>query len=78
GRSFNDMVANLSGIVGQVAENAHSVGAASSQLAASAAQTGQATAQIATTIQQIASGAQQQTYAVTKNRRLHGPDGSRH
>ncbi len=66
GNAFATMIANLRELVGQVADNANSVGAASQQLAAAADQAGSASQQIATTIQQVASGTAQQTEGVTK------------
>jgi methyl-accepting chemotaxis protein len=65
GQAFGQMTLNLRAVVGQVADNAHSVGAAAGQLASTAAQAGQATAQIAATIQQVARGTQQQSAAIT-------------
>ncbi|HMQ55535.1 MAG TPA: methyl-accepting chemotaxis protein, partial [Anaerolineae bacterium] len=66
GHSFSRMGENLRQLVGQVVENANSVGTASDQLAASADQAGFATNQIVTTIQQMSYGVQQQTEAVTR------------
>ncbi len=66
GQSLSNMTANLRGLIGQVADNASSVGAASSQLSAAAEQSGQATAQVARTIQQVAQGIAQQTEGMTK------------
>lgn len=66
GNVFVRMVANLRNLVGQVAESANGLGAASGQLAASANQAGQATSQIAATIQQVAKGTAQQTEGVTQ------------
>ncbi len=66
GHLLNTMITNLRNLVGQVADSANNVGAASGQLAAAADQASQATSQIATTIQQVARGTAQQTQAVTK------------
>ena len=66
GAAFETMAGNLRGIVGQVAENASSLGAASEQLASAANQAGQATSQIATTIQQVAKGTAQQSESVSR------------
>ncbi len=65
-QALNAMTTNLRQMVGQVADSASSLGAASSQLASAAEQAGQATSQIATTIQQVAKGSTQQTQAVTQ------------
>jgi methyl-accepting chemotaxis protein len=64
GNAFKGMVTKLHALVGEVADNAHSVGAASEQLASAANQAGQATNQIATTIQQVAKGTAQQSESV--------------
>ncbi len=66
GNAFSLMVTNLRTSVGQVADNAISLGSASQQLAAAANQAGQATGQIAATVQQVAKGTAQQSEAVTK------------
>jgi methyl-accepting chemotaxis protein len=66
GVAFGQMRVNLGQLVGQVTENAHSVGVASNQLAAAADQASQAVSQIATTIQQIAQGTAQQTGSVSR------------
>lgn len=66
GNAFKVMLTNLRGLVGQVAENAGSLGAASEQLASAANQAGQATSQIATTIQQVAKGTAQQSESVSR------------
>ncbi|MBM4424245.1 MAG: HAMP domain-containing protein [Chloroflexi bacterium] len=66
GNAFDDMTANLRDLVGEVAQNAESVRAASDQLSSTAQQAGQATTQIATTMQQIATGTQQQAEGVTR------------
>ena len=65
GQSFDNMIVNLRNLVGQVAESAKSVSAASAQLTASADQSALATNQVASTIQQVASGTAQQTTGVT-------------
>jgi len=59
GRAFADMTGNLRGLVGQVADNAENVSAASEQLAATADQAGQATQQIAASSQEQARGVTQ-------------------
>ncbi len=64
GHAFIQMVASLRSSVGQVAESASGLSAASMQLASAADQAGQATSQIATTIQQVAKGTAQQSEAV--------------
>lgn len=64
--TFREMTFNLRQLVGQVSENAHSVGAASGQLAAAAEQAGQATTQITTTIQQVTQGISQQMDGVSQ------------
>ncbi len=66
GTAFARMIQQLRHTVGQVADNANSVGSAASQLASAAGQAGQATSQIATTVQQVARGTNQQTEAITK------------
>ncbi|MBI5713591.1 MAG: HAMP domain-containing protein [Chloroflexi bacterium] len=66
GNAFAQMIARLRVTIGQVADNANSVGAAASQLSAAANQAGQATSQIAATIQQVAKGTQQQSESVTR------------
>ena len=66
GNAFGTMVAGLRSVIGQVAESAGSLGAASDQLAAAASQAGQATNQIASTIQQVAKGTAQQTESVSR------------
>ena len=64
GNAFTQMINKLRDLVGQVAENARSLGAASGQLSLAANQSGQASSQIAATIQQVARGASQQSEAV--------------
>ncbi len=66
GNAFAQMIANLRHLVGQVTENAESVGAASGQLSSAANQAGQATSLIAATIQEVAKGAQQQSESVSR------------
>jgi methyl-accepting chemotaxis protein len=66
GNAFKQMVDSLRQVVGQVAESAVNLGAASEQLASAANQAGQATGQIATTIQQVAKGIGQQTDSVSR------------
>jgi len=65
GNAFQQMIANLRELVGQVTLSANSVDAAAGQLSAAAEQAGGATQQIATTIQQVAQGTSQQTEGVT-------------
>jgi len=65
GNAFAEMIADLRALIGQVADSANSVGAASGQLSASADQSAQATNQVATTIQQVAQGTAQQTEKVS-------------
>jgi methyl-accepting chemotaxis protein len=64
--TFAAMTGNLRGLIGQVAENAVSVGEASGQLEAAAVQSNQATTQIAATIQEVARGTAQQTASVSQ------------
>jgi methyl-accepting chemotaxis protein len=66
GNAFAQMITNLRAVMAQVADNANSVGDASSQLSMAAAQAGQATSQIAATVQQVAKGTQQQSESVTR------------
>ncbi len=66
GRDFSHMTANLRHLVGQVADHANSVSAASAQLAAAADQAGQATSQIATAIRRVAQGTAQQSESVIR------------
>jgi methyl-accepting chemotaxis protein len=66
GIAFAKMVDGLRASVGQIAQSASSLGAASEQLAHASNQAGQATSQIATTIQQVARGTTQQSEAVNK------------
>ena len=66
GRAFDATAAQLRTTIGQVAEHADGLGAASLQLSAAAAQAGQATGQIAATIQQVAQGTQQQAGSVAQ------------
>ena len=66
GHAFVQMITHLRQSLGQIAENASSLGAASAQLASAAGQAGEATSQIATTIQQVANGISQQTQSVTR------------
>jgi len=64
--AFVRMIDSLRKSVSEVADNANSLSAASSQLASAADQAGQATTQISTTIQQVAKGTQDQALAVTR------------
>ncbi len=64
--AFAKMIDSLRGSVGQIAQSASSLSAASEQLAHASNQAGQATSQIATTIQQVARGTTQQSEAVNK------------
>ena len=66
GNAFKGMVDSLRNLVGEVTENASSLGAASEQLASAANQAGQATGQISTTIQQVAKGTAQQSESVSR------------
>ncbi len=66
GNAFQQMIANLRELIGQMTDGANAVGAAANQLSAAATQAGQATEQIATTVQQIANGAQEQTESTTR------------
>jgi methyl-accepting chemotaxis protein len=66
GNAFAIMIRNLRETVGQVAQSAVSLGAASGQLSSAANQAGQATNQIAATIQQVAKGTADQAASVTK------------
>lgn len=67
GLAFERMLLNLREAIGQVADNAHSLNAASRELASASDQAGQATSQIARTIQQVAKGTTQQTEAATRS-----------
>jgi len=66
GQAFAQMITSLRGSIGQVAENAFSLGSASAQLSNAASKAGEATSQIATTIQEVANGTTQQTASVTR------------
>jgi methyl-accepting chemotaxis protein len=66
GHAFIQMVSSLRKSVGQVAESAGSLGAASSQLTQAANQASEAVTQIASTIQQVAAGNNQQTQSVNQ------------
>ncbi len=66
GQAFGRMTTNLQQLVGQITDNANTLGEASQQLSASSDQAAQATNQIASTIQQVASGTAQQTESVTQ------------
>ncbi len=66
GIAFRKMVDSLRNLVGEVADSASSLGAASGQLAAAANQAGQATSQISATIQQVARGTAQQSESVSR------------
>ncbi len=66
GQNLGDMMTNLRRLIGQVAENAESVNAASTQLAGAATQAGEATNQISLTMQQVSQGTGQQTEAVSR------------
>ncbi len=65
GNAFAEMIADLKGLVSQIAANAETLAAASDQLELTANQAGKATGQIASTIQEVARGATQQTESVT-------------
>ncbi len=66
GKNLDQMTIQLRKSVGQVAENAKSVGTAAEQLSLAANQAGEATNQISVTIQQVASGTSQQSEHVSK------------
>ena len=66
GTAFKGMVDSLRSLVGEVTDNANSLGSASQQLASAANQAGQATSQISTTIQQVAKGTAQQSESVSR------------
>jgi methyl-accepting chemotaxis protein len=65
GHAFAQMVEKLRASVGQISQDASTLGAAAAQLAQAANQAGEATGQISTTIQQVAKGTTQQTESVT-------------
>jgi methyl-accepting chemotaxis protein len=67
GHAFVRMIDNLRQLIGTVADNAASLGAASAQLSATAGQASSAASQVASTIQQVASGTAQQVQAVTRS-----------
>lgn len=64
GISFNNTIANLKNLIGQVADNANGLNVASNQLASAAEQAGQATSQISITVQQVAKGTSDQSQSV--------------
>jgi methyl-accepting chemotaxis protein len=66
GNAFKKMVEGLRFSIGQVAENATSVGSASKKLAEVAGQAGQVTDQIAATIQEVARGTTTQNESISK------------
>ena len=66
GNAFARMVASLRQQVGQIAESAMQVEAASAQLASAAEQAGSATNQVASTIQQVAQGTSTQATQATQ------------
>lgn len=66
GYAFADMSNNLRTLIGDVADTANNVGAASAQLSAAAEQSGQATNQVAATIQDVAQGTAQQAESMNK------------
>jgi methyl-accepting chemotaxis protein len=65
GQSFAKMISNLRTLIGEVAENANRLNAASLQLSETANQSGQASSQIASTIQQVAKGTAQQSESIS-------------
>ena len=65
GNAFSTMITNLRGIVGQVADTANEVSAASEQLASASEQAGSATQSIANQAQGMASGSAEQQTAVS-------------
>jgi methyl-accepting chemotaxis protein len=66
GSAFANMIANLRGLVSQVAENAGMLQEASGLLAEASKQSGVATQQISTTIQEVAKGTSQSTAQITR------------
>jgi methyl-accepting chemotaxis protein len=66
GALFGEMTHNLRRLIGEVAESATGLSAASGQLAAAAQQSSQASTQIAATIQQVARSAALQSESVTR------------
>ncbi len=66
GVAFEQMLASLRDLVGQVMQHAATLSEAAGHLSAAADQAGQATTQIAATIQHVARGATQQTESVTR------------
>jgi methyl-accepting chemotaxis protein len=70
--SLNTMIANLRQLIGQVADSANTLSAASDQLASTTDQAREATQQIAVTMQQVARGAAQQAQSAVKVARSEG------
>jgi len=66
GKAFEQTMANLRDLLGQVVDNANGVGVASEQLSSAAEQAGQATQQVASTIQQVAQDTAQQAESAIK------------
>ena len=66
GNAFVKMIAGLQSVIGQLTDNANSLGSASEQLATAASQAGQATTQISKTVQQVAQGTNQQSEATAR------------
>ena len=66
GKSFDDMSANLRGMIERVTESATNVQEASRQMSDATDQSSQATQQISVTMQQVARGSSQQAESITK------------
>ncbi|KEO81099.1 methyl-accepting chemotaxis protein [Tumebacillus flagellatus] len=66
GRSVNEMVANLRGLIGHVNATAEQVASSSQALSATTDQTAEATEQITESIQHVAHGADQQVASASK------------
>jgi methyl-accepting chemotaxis protein len=69
GKAFGLMVAHLRDMVGQVAEAAGTVGAASQQMSSTSEETGRATGEIANAISDVAHGAERQVQLIDGARR---------
>lgn len=65
--AFNEMIAGLRQLVGNISTNAEQVAASSEELTASSEQTALASEQITESIQQVASGAESQNVAITES-----------
>ncbi len=66
GKSFTRMISNLRVLIGEMAENANDLHAASLKLSEASKQSGQATSQIAATMQLIAKGNLQQSDSIAQ------------